>query len=225
VFAVFHDWTLDCQTDGQGVTHKQNIAALRQLDLGYGYSVDGATFPLRGTAVGAMPILSEVYDAPGMGQLLINFKSNRAAEGEALAAMLASPAIRAKTFGVYGGADPTRAAMAATPGLAGFDRPALKDCLFRYLATGWTGYVPQACRGGLIAVPMDYAPYLWGWPHRFTNRMKAAGTDVILWGPYDGSGFSSGIDDAETLAQVPPQFDGYIWTNRIELIGPLVKTR
>jgi glycerophosphoryl diester phosphodiesterase len=48
VFAVFHDWTLDCQTNGTGVTHDQMFADLQSLDLGYGYSTDGITFPLRG---------------------------------------------------------------------------------------------------------------------------------------------------------------------------------
>jgi len=72
---------------------------------------------------------------------------------------------------------------------------------------------------------MNVAPWLWGWPHRFVSRLRAAGTEVVLWGPYDGSGFSSGIDDADTLARVPVGFDGYLWTNKIELIGPLVTSQ
>lgn len=53
--------------------------------------------------------------------------------------------------------------------------------------------------------------------------MKDAGTDVILWGDYDGTGFSSGIDDLQTLKRAPINFNGYIWTNKIELIGPALK--
>ncbi|KAG1715127.1 (2S)-methylsuccinyl-CoA dehydrogenase [Nymphon striatum] len=63
VFAVYHDWTLDCQTDGTGVTHKQPFETLRALDLGYGYTSDGTTYPLRGTGIGAMPSLTEVLNA------------------------------------------------------------------------------------------------------------------------------------------------------------------
>lgn len=106
--------------------------------------------------------------------------------------------------------------------MIGFDRPTLKACLLRYVLMGWSGYVPKACRTGLIAVPMDYAPYLWGWPHRFTTRLAKNGSHVVLWGPYDGSGFSSGIDDMETLSRVPAGFDGFVWTNRIETIGPVI---
>ena len=89
---------------------------------------------------------------------------------------------------------------------------------------GWSGVVPETCKNTLVAVPMDYAPLLWGWPHKFTQRMGAAGSTVILWGPYDGTGFSSGIDDLETLSRVPDQFDGIIWTNKIEVVGPLLAT-
>lgn len=221
--AVFHDWTLDCQTDGTGITNKQSFEYLSTLDLGYGYSTDGLTFPLRGTAIGAMPTLQQVLTADLSGQFLINIKSNRASEGKHLAPMLDTPEVAAQTFGVYGGAAPTRAVTATRADIRGFDRSALKDCLLRYALLGWSGYVPAPCRATLVAVPMDYGRFLWGWPHRFTKRMKSVGTDVILWGPYDGSGFSSGIDNIATLARVPAQFDGILWTNRIEVTGPHLK--
>jgi glycerophosphoryl diester phosphodiesterase len=34
-FAVFHDWTLDCRTDGQGVTREHSMAYLKKLDIGH----------------------------------------------------------------------------------------------------------------------------------------------------------------------------------------------
>lgn len=222
VFAVFHDWTLDCQTDGTGVVREQEWARLKDLDLGYGYTVDGLTYPLRGAGVGLMPTLTEIATAELPGPVLVNFKSRDGAEGTALAEWMVKDDRAAIIWGVYGGGPPTRAAQNARPGLRGFDRAGLKDCIIRYALTGWTGFVPHACRTGLIAVPLDVAPYLWGWPHRFTARMGAVGTEVALWGPLDGSGFSSGIDDAETLAKVPDGFDGLIWTDRIEVIGPLL---
>jgi glycerophosphoryl diester phosphodiesterase len=168
-----------------------------------------------------MPSLTEVLDANLGGQFLINFNSNRLAEGTPLATLLDTPAYRDQIFGVYGGTRPTQAAIAALEDLRGYDKAGLKQCLIRYALTGWSGIVPKVCHNMIIAVPMDYGHYLWGWPHVFTNRMKAAGTTVLLLGPYDGSGFSSGVDDAKTWAQIPARFDGYVWTNRIEIIGPL----
>lgn len=62
-FAVFHDWTLDCRTDGHGVTREQSMSFLRTLDIGYGYTADsGKTYPFRGTGVGLMPSLAEVLE-------------------------------------------------------------------------------------------------------------------------------------------------------------------
>lgn len=224
-FAVFHDWTLECLTNGSGVTHQQDMATLKALDVGYRYSVDGKNYPLRGNGVGMLPTLDEVLNAERTGKILINFKSNRAQEGAALATLLKDAPWQNVVYGVYGGAPPTRAAKDALPGFRAFDKAGLASCLGGYALTGWTGWVPPACRTGLIAVPINVGPWLWGWPHRFTRRMKTAGTEVILWGPYDGTGFSSGIDDEETLISAPSGFDGYIWTNRIEIIGPLIGSK
>jgi glycerophosphoryl diester phosphodiesterase len=222
-FAVFHDWTLDCQTNGTGVTEDTPFEILKTLDLGYGITDDGgATYPLRGQGIGLMPSLKEVLD-DRPGPLLINFKSNRTDEGEVLAERLKVWGQTDQVWGIYGGQNPTRAALSALPGKKGYDKPSLIDCVKRYALLGWSGYVPNACRNTLVAIPQDYAPFFWGWPHRLTKRLKAHGTDVILLGPYDGSGFSSGIESAEALADVPAGFDGYIWTNRIEVIGPMVK--
>src|SRR5438874_1348299 len=76
-FAVFHDWTLDCRTEGRGETRAHDMAYLKTLDVGYGYTADGGkTFPLRGQGVGLMPSFAEVMDAFAGRQLLVNFKSN-----------------------------------------------------------------------------------------------------------------------------------------------------
>ncbi len=220
-YAVFHDWTLGCQTNGEGVTHKQSWTELNALDIGYGFTADGETFPLRGQGH-RMPSLTEVLDADLPGQILINFKSNKASDGLPLADLLKNPEYRAKIWGIYGGEAPTRLALSNLPGMRGYDKPALKACAKSYLLTGWSGHVGPACRDRIIVVPQNIAPFVWGWPHRFTERMKKAGTTVILLGPYDGSGFSSGIEDADALARVPDGFDGYVWTNRVEVIGPLI---
>lgn len=225
VFAVFHDWTLDCRTDGTGVTHKQRFSELQKLDVGYRLDDGTETFPLRGAGIGLMPRLTDVFDATLQGRFLINFKSNRAHEGKTLGRLMASTRYRDQVFGVYGGAAPTQAAIAVSPGLRGYDRSGIKSCLLRYAMLGWNGYVPNVCRNTILVIPSNVAPWLWGWPHRLTQRMRAAGTDVVLLGPYDGSGFSSGIDTPELLSKVPQHFDGYVWTDRIEVIGPLLKPR
>jgi len=223
VFAVFHDWQLECQTDGEGVTHKQSFEYLQSLDIGFGFSSDDETYPLRGIATNRMPSLTAVFESELAGRFLVNFKSGRKSEGIRFVELVTNSGYQNRLFGVYGGAPPTRFVTENIEEVRGFDRSSLKDCLLKYFLIGWTGKVPTECVNRIVAIPMNYAPLLWGWPHKFTDRMKGVNTEVILWGPYDGSGFSSGIDDEETLSTVPDHFDGYIWTNKIETIGPLIK--
>lgn len=65
--AVFHDWTVDCRTNGQGVTHEQSMQTLKQLDIGYGYNADGGqTHPL--TALSPIELRSLIHSSKlGLG--------------------------------------------------------------------------------------------------------------------------------------------------------------
>ena len=223
-FAVFHDWRLECRTDGHGVTEETPMTVLKSLDIGYGYSSDGGqTFPFRGKGFGLMPTLVDVFKALPEKHFLVNFKSRREDEGEAFAALLnAIPAWRAQVFGVYGHEAPTRKVLAQVPGMRGYDKRSLLACYWRYVILGWTGWVPSPCRNTLIVVPINYAPWLWGWPTRFQQRMTDNSSDVILIGAYDGEGFTSGIDSVAAAADVPDRFSGYLWTNRIEKIDSIL---
>ncbi len=226
-FVVFHDWTLDCRTDGHGVTRDHTLAELKALDIGYGYSADGGkSFPFRGTGIGLMPTLAEVLDAFPDRHFLINIKSDDPDEGRRLAARLAalSPARRA-LIQVYGGGKAIDALAAALPDMTVLATDAAKQCLIRYELIGWLGIVPTACRNTLFMVPLDYARFAWGFPDRLTARLAAVGTHVVLLGSYDGSGFSSGIDTPAELERVPSRFDGLIWTNRVDRIAPALAGR
>jgi glycerophosphoryl diester phosphodiesterase len=222
-FAVMHDWTIDCRTEGTGETRSHDMAYLKTLDIGYGYTADGgATHPLRGSGVGQMPELKDVLAAMPDRQFLVNFKSREEREGDMLAALVSEhPEWRSAIWGAYGGDEPTYRAANRIDGLAVWSRRGLVDCLLQYGGLGWTGYVPDACRNTKVMVPLNVAPFLWGWPNLFLERIRNAGSEVILLGPYEaGDPGTAGIDTLEQLAQVPDSFDGYLWTNRIEIIGP-----
>lgn len=220
-FAVFHDWTLDCRTDGQGVTREQSMAKLKMLDIGYGYTADGGkTFPFRGKGIGMIPTLSEVFAAFPDRQLLINVKSRDAKEGEKLAAVLAAlPAERRRMIMVYGGDEPIEMIRRLTPDVRTTSRAAIRNCLIRYIGYGWTGLMPASCRNAMVLVPINAAPWLWGWPDRFLNRMADANSAVFVLGPYSGGEFSTGIDTPELFARLPRGYSGGIWTNEIEAIA------
>lgn len=227
-FAVFHDWTLDCRTEGSGETRSHDMAYLKTLDVGYGYTADdGATFPLRGTGVGMMPQLEDVLAAMPDKRFIVNFKSNEAREGDMLAAFAAAnPQWRDAIWGAYGGDAPTMRAKELMPDLAAWSRKGLTACLLQYEGFGWTGIVPPACHDTKVMVPINIAGWLWGWPNRFLQRMRDAGSEVILIGPFSpGDPGTSGIDSLGDAAAVPAGFPGYVWTNEIATIAPYFRAR
>jgi glycerophosphoryl diester phosphodiesterase len=221
--AVFHDWTVDCRTEGSGRTRDHALAELQALDVGYGYTADGGqTFPFRGQGVGLVPSLDDVLDRFPDRRFLIDIKSNEPDDGEMLADFLAglTEASRALLM-VHGGQRPVDYVAARFPGMKSIHRQALVRCLGTYAGIGWTGIVPPACRDRLVLVPLNVAPWLWGWPDRFLDRMEAAGSEVYVLAPMRrGQGFSEGIDDPALLARLPAGYSGGIWTDAIDLIAP-----
>jgi glycerophosphoryl diester phosphodiesterase len=170
-----------------------------------------------------MPSLDEVLATFPGKSFLINIKSNDPAEGRMLAdALRPRPAEQRDRLMVYGGDQPIATLQAALPDLRAMSRATLKSCLFGYLGLGWSGIMPQACRGTMVLVPINVAPWLWGWPDRFLQRMRGVGSRVFVIGPYHGGEFSTGIDTHDAIAQLPPRFSGGIMTNEIETVAPLV---
>jgi glycerophosphoryl diester phosphodiesterase len=226
-FAVFHDWTLDCRTDGEGVTREHSLAELKKLDIGHGYTADGGkTFPFRGKGVGLMPSLDEVLTTFPDRRLNINVKSRDPSEGTRLAAALGNlaPERRAKLI-VYGGDEPVAEVRRNLPGMKTVSRGSLKACLLRYVGYGWTGIVPDICRNMAVLVPINIAPWLWGWPDRFLARMDAANSDVFVLGPYHGGEFSSGIDTPDEISKLPAGYSGGVWTDEIESVARVLKAK
>ena len=222
-FAVFHDWTLDCRTDGHGVTREHAMAELKRLDIGYGYTSDGGkSFPFRGKGTGLMPRLAEVLAAFPDKRLLINVKSRDPSEGEKLATVLNGlAAARRWQIIVYGGDEPIEIVSRLSPEIRTMSRASIKSCLIRYIGYGWIGIVPRACRNSMVLVPINVGPWLWGWPDRFLDRMEAANSEVFVLGPYHGGEFSTGIDTPELFDRLPANYSGGIWTNEIETIARL----
>jgi glycerophosphoryl diester phosphodiesterase len=227
-FAVFHDWTLDCRTEGHGVTREHSMAELRKLDIGYGYTADGGkTFPFRGKGIGLMPSLDAVLRAFPDRRFLVNIKSNDPREGELIAAWLkARPWARADRLSFYGGDRPVARLAALMPELRTMSRASAKACATRYLLLGWSGYVPGPCRHSIVFVPINYRWAAWGWPNRLLSRMEGAGSELYVIGEISGGdAHLEGIDTPEAVARLPKHWRGGISTERIDVVGPLLKAR
>ncbi|MDQ0112635.1 glycerophosphodiester phosphodiesterase family protein [Paenibacillus harenae] len=225
-FAVFHDWTLDCRTNAEGVTRDYTMSELKALDIGYGYTADGGqTYPFRGKGIGLMPSLTEVLDYFPDKALLIDVKSNDPEEGRLLAKYLSElTEERRSLLAVYGGDEPIAALKEQLPDMRVMSKATMKSCLIPYLAVGWTGYVPGACTHSELHIPDKLAPLLWGWPDKFLNRMDKADNRVIVVGG-DGSDFSSGFDSTEDMNRLPAVYTGGIWTNRIDRVAPIYSSK
>ncbi|KXH78340.1 glycerophosphodiester phosphodiesterase family protein [Sporosarcina sp. HYO08] len=222
-FAVFHDWTLECRTNGEGVTRDHTMAELKQLDIGYGYTADnGQTYPFRGKGVGLMPSLEEVLSFFPEESFLIHIKSDDPEEGIQLAQFLSKlPNEHLKQLTVYGGDQPIQSLKEKLPELRVMSMATLKSCMIPYISVGWTGYIPSACYHTQIHIPENYAPWMWGWPDKFINRLGNVGTRVILVAG-DG-GWSEGFDTPEDMRRLPSRYSGGVWTNRVDIIAPLLQ--
>lgn len=225
-FAVFHDWTLDCRTEGEGTTRNHSLEYLKTLDVGYGYTVDGRTFPFRGRGTGMLPSLKEVMAAFPEQNFIINVKSNDPDEGELLARFLGGlSAAQQQNIAVYGAIKPVQIVHDKVPTIKTLWRSKLKSCLVEYFAYGWASITPRACNNMIIMVPINYADWLWGWPGRFVQRMRSVGSEVVVIGPYSGGFFTTGIDEPSVLGNLHPDFPGGIWTDRIDIIGPYLQAK
>lgn len=220
-FVVFHDWTLDCRTEGRGRVRDQALNTLKKLDIGYGYTADGGiTYPLRGQYIGGMPTLNEVLDTFQNVKFIINIKSRSKSEAQKLLSYLDDKHMTRLSFS--GHTNPLSEIQMAYPETIVLSRAQSKQCLKGYVLTAWLNIIPKACHNTYVPVPSNYRWIMWGWPHKFEKRLNRVGSRSLLMGPYVGTG-STGIDSLDMLAVVPKDYKGLVWTNKIEVMGPALK--
>jgi glycerophosphoryl diester phosphodiesterase len=224
---LFHDWTVDCRTDGKGETRDLTLAELKALDIGYGYTADGGkTFPLRGKGVGQIPTVEEALAALPSRPLMFNFKSKDAGEADQLFAILKASGRDYEKLGdaFYGATGPVTRIRQLAPKNWAFDlKGEAKQCTKDYVAYGWTGIIPESCRNGVLVIPINYQWIMWGWPNRLIARMESVGAKVIVMGPYESGKSNEGLTDVHQLGKIAGTFNGYIWIEDIWGIGPALK--
>lgn len=217
--AVFHDYLVDYRTEAKSAVSDFTMDELRRLDVGYGYTADGGqTYPFRGKGVGLMPELREALDAFSDKELLIHVKDSdeRAAELIWLDIRDFEPE-RMDRLQFYGDDASMECLKRQSDRLRVMSMESLKRGLIEYMALGWSGYVPESLKRTEIHLPLSYARLMWGWPAKFVQRMEGAGTRVVL--VISDGGYSEGFDDIVSLDEVPANYTGYLWTNRIDRLA------
>jgi len=213
---LFHDWQLDCRTDGHGITHKQTMAELRKLDIAYGYTSDnGKTFPLRGTGLGMIPTLEEVFATFPDRKLLVQQKDTDVRTAELFATIVEKRSVeQQKQLYWYGPAE-MQPALRRVPNVSNLFPTAreMRQCGKAVLMRLGFGDLPPSCRLKSILLPAQYLWMVPGWPNDFLNKAAKAEVPVYVM-DVDTTA------DAEKLMLLPIRG---IMTNKIEIIGPFLK--
>lgn len=206
---IFRDATLECRTDGSGRVSERPLAYLKALDVGHGYTADGGrSFPLRGRGVGAMPTVEEVLRPYGREQLIFSLADPAAADALVAAFARAGVAI-ADNHGFMGDAAALERLRRLTAAGWTLDLDASRSCLSDYRRWGWTGFVPDSCRGTALAIPIESRWTTWGWPYRFLDRMAGARARIVMIGEADDAA-PVGIERPEQFEEVPWHYRGLL---------------
>jgi glycerophosphoryl diester phosphodiesterase len=224
--AVFHDWTVDCRTNGKGNIRDKTMAELKQLDPGYGYTADGGkTFPFRGRQTGTIPTLQEALNALPGSRIIFDFKGKDPKEADQLAVALKAGRrdVVARKDIFYGAQGPVERIKQIYPDAWAWSKESAKACTMDYLKFGWTSIVPESCRNGILMVPLNRQWVFWGWPNRTIQRMDKVGARVLIIGPY-GDDNGMGLKLPEQLGQIPSAFKGYVWVDDIWTVGPALRS-
>jgi glycerophosphoryl diester phosphodiesterase len=215
--AVFHDWTVDCRTNGRGITHEQSMTDLKKLDLGYGYTADGGkTYPFRGKAIGLMPTLTEVLKAFPDKKLAINQKDKFTKTVELVAkALKEQPKLQHQNIYFLSGDEQFSLLQKEVPEVQRIlpSRNEIKGCTFNYLGMLFSGKISESCNRNAFVVPARYLKYIPGWPSLFLLQARQANLKVYV----------GDVDTPKDLEEVKGLPINGIVTNRIEVISSLLE--
>lgn len=115
-----------------------------------------------------------------------------------------------------------KAAKAERPAMRAFTIVAARQCAADYRAS-LLGSVPESCANGVMLLTLDDLGFtLWGWPNRFLARMAEAKTTVIVAQGVEG-GRIKGLTDVRQFGEIANGFNGYIWVDKIEELGPALR--
>ena len=84
--------------------------------------------------------------------------------------------------------------------------------------------MPKSCDAGIV-VPSDIRFLFWGYPNRLQARFADTTMGVMLMGPIFEDKPPNAINTLDDLKVVPTNWSGWVYTNKVEVIGPVLRER
>ncbi|MGC0117938.1 glycerophosphodiester phosphodiesterase family protein [Pseudoalteromonas piscicida] len=178
---AFHDNDLSCATDGEGKVHQLTWEQIKDLDAGYGYTLDGGkTFPYRNQGL-RIALLETLVTDPDVTYWL-NLKTTAKRASRILLEFIDTlePQMQQQIVHI-GNAQVVDYIHSLNPQVNSITQRDLKTCLIDYALVGWSESYPNSCKNRIIIVSPAFAEYLWGWPEQFAARAQQHGSRVYLW--------------------------------------------
>ncbi|MEM7659357.1 MAG: glycerophosphodiester phosphodiesterase family protein [Bacteroidota bacterium] len=213
---VFHDYGLECRTDGKGLVAEHTVPELKALDIGFGYTADsGRTYPFRGKGVGEMPTLMEVLKAFPQKSFLLDHKDWDQESLQFLIDLLAKIPREQRSRVQFWSSTLLQGSLEnhypeVRPLF--FTRREVKQVFVPFFFSFGMRDIPAYYEGCAMAIPAKYVPYVWGWPYRFIEEVHEASIQIYL--------FVDTEAEAKKYRSLP--VDGFI-TDYIERTGPILK--
>lgn len=209
---VFHDWMLECRTDGQGNVIDHTVEYLKTLDIGYGYTHDGEAYPFRGKGIGKIQTLTEILKTfPDKKFLIDNKNGNNIETAQLIVDTLSQfPEHQQKLLYLWCEDKSYEYIHQRVPLIERLILPRNKQKIFfkSYLVKLGFGNIPDQYRNQGIGLPPKYTKYIWGWPNRFLNKVYDANMRFYT--------YINSIEEAHKYSNIA--LDGIV-TDRIEVVG------
>lgn len=209
---VFHDWMLECRTNGHGNVIDHSVDYLKTLDIGYGYTYDGKTYPLRGKGIGKIRTLAEILKRFPERKFLIDNKNGNNFETAQLIvdALSQFPEEQQKLLYLWCEDKAFEYIHRSLPFITRLILPRNQQKMFykSYLFKMGFGDIPEQYKHQGIGLPTNYTRYIWGWPNRFLGKVYDADMRFFL--------YLNTVEEAQRFSNVA--LNGIV-TDHIEVMG------
>ena len=139
-----------------------------------------------------------------------------------LAELTNTPGAMARSI-VFGDDAAVAAIRKAQPDIHAFSVNGARACASDYRVLGIWGSVPASCKNSSMLLKVSELGFtLWGWPNRFLARMEDANVRLIIAEDVvDGQ--VKGLTDVNQYGDIADSYNGYIWVDNIEELGPALR--